>query len=116
MTDWKAVWWGFVVLLIAALFGNAIPIVGHIGAGIVGGFVAGYLAGGGLGSGAWHGMLAGSITGIVFTVLVALAGGLLAGPAGGIVGGGLLVAGVALTLLFALDSAVAGAVGAVLAD
>lgn len=116
MTDWRAVGWGFLVLLVVAIFGAGIPILGQIGAGLAGGFVAGYLAGGGLGSGAWHGLLAGSITGVIFTLLLAVAGGLLTGPAGPIVGGGVLVAGVVATLLFAIDSAIAGAIGAVLAD
>ena len=114
MTDWRAVGWGFLVLLVVAIFGAGIPILGQIGAGLVGGFVAGYVGGGGLARGAWHGLLAGSITGIVFTALLALGGGLLTGPVGPIVGGGILVVGLVATLLFAVDSAIAGAIGGLL--
>lgn len=116
MTDWRAVGWGFLVLLVVAIFGAGIPVLGQIGAGLVGGFVAGYLGGGGLGRGAWHGLLAGSLTGIVFTLLLAVAGGLISGPAAPIVGGGILVVGIFVTVLFAIDSAIAGAIGAVLKD
>jgi hypothetical protein len=116
MTDWRAVGWGFLVLLVVAIFGAGIPVLGQIGAGLVGGFVAGYLAGGSLGSGAWHGLVAGSLTGVVFTVLLALAGGLVSGPAAPLVGGGVLVVGLFVTFLFAIDSAIAGALGAVLKD
>ncbi len=86
MTDWRAVAWGTLVFLVVAAFGTAIPVVGQIGAGLLGGAVAGYLAGGGLGNGAYHGLIAGSVTGVAFTVLFALFGGLLglaAGPLGG---------------------------------
>ena len=48
MTDWRAVGYGFVVMLIAGLLATFVPVVGHIGAGLLGGFVSGYLAGGGL--------------------------------------------------------------------
>lgn len=115
MTDWRAVGVGFVVLLVVGAIGLHLPLVGQIGAGLVGGFAAGYLAGGGFGNGAWHGLLAGSITGIVLTVFLAFLGGVLglgAGPLGGFLGGaGVLLVGVFVTLLFALDSAVAGALG-----
>lgn len=114
MTDWRAVGWGFLVLLVVAIFGAQIPILGQIGAGLIGGFVAGYVAGGGWASGAWHGLVAGSITGVVFTALLALGGGLLSGPAAPIVSGGILVVGVVATLLFAIDSAIAGAIGGLL--
>lgn len=60
LTDWKAIGPEFAVFLVVALFGAGAPVVGQLGAGILGGFVAGYLAGGGLISGAWHGLLAGS--------------------------------------------------------
>ncbi|KTG08845.1 hypothetical protein AUR64_13595 [Haloprofundus marisrubri] len=116
MTDWRAVGVGFVVLLVVGAVGLSVPILGQIGAGLIGGFAAGYLAGGGLGRGAWHGLVAGSISGIALTIFVALLGGLLGfagGPLGGLVaGGGILVVGAVITLLFAIDSALAGAVGA----
>jgi hypothetical protein len=117
MTDWRAVLIGLVVLLIVGAIGLTIPGIGQIGAGLVGGFVAGYLAGGGLGRGAWHGLLAGSITGVVLTLALAGLGSLVGtfggGPFGGLLGGaGVLLVGVFLTLLFAVDSAIAGAVGA----
>lgn len=115
MTNWRAVAGGFVVLLLAGLIGLQLPLLGQIGAGLIGGFAAGYLAGGGFGNGAWHGLLAGSITGIVLTLFLALLGGLLglgAGPVGGFLGGaGVLLVGVFVTLLFAIDSAIAGALG-----
>lgn len=114
MTNWRAVGLGFLVLLVVALFGAGLPVLGQIGAGLVGGFVAGYVAGGGFVSGAWHGLVAGSITGVVFTAILALAGGLLSGPLAGIVGGGILFVGLALTVLFAVDSALAGAIGGAL--
>ncbi|SFK60099.1 hypothetical protein SAMN04487950_0116 [Halogranum rubrum] len=115
MTNWRAVAGGFVVLLLTGLIGLQLPLLGQIGAGLIGGFAAGYLAGGGFGNGAWHGLLAGSITGVVLTLFLALLGGLLglgAGPLGGFLGGaGVLLVGVFVTLLFAIDSAIAGAFG-----
>lgn len=119
--DWRAVGWGFVTFLAVAMFGAGFPVVGQLGAGIVGGLVAGYLAGGGVLNGAVHGAIAGSLTGVAFTLLVAFFGGLLGfaggGPFGGVVGGtGLLVLGFLVTLVFALDSAVAGAIGAFVAE
>lgn len=115
-TNWSAVLVGFVVLLVTGAVGLHLPIVGHIGAGLVGGFAAGYLAGGSLGNGAWHGLLAGSITGVVFAVALAVLGGIVglaAGPLGGLLGGaGVLLVGLFLTFLFALESALAGAAGA----
>jgi len=121
MTDWRAVGVGFVVIVVAGLLSASVPVVGQIGAGLIGGFAAGYVAGGGLARGAWHGLLAGSITGVVVTLALSLFGGLLVtvsgGPLGGFLGGaGVLVVGVFLTVLFALDSALAGAIGGVVAD
>ena len=120
MTDWRAVGYGFVVMLIAGLLASFAPVVGHVGAGLIGGFVAGYVAGGGLLSGAWHGLLAGSVSGVVVTLLLAAFGGLVGlagGPVGSLLGGaGVLVVGLFLTFLFAVDSALAGAVGGVLGD
>ncbi|WP_199242299.1 DUF5518 domain-containing protein, partial [Halorubrum sp. SD626R] len=49
MTNWRAVGYGFVVMIVAGLLATFAPIVGHVGAGLIGGFVAGYVAGGGLG-------------------------------------------------------------------
>ena len=119
MTDWRAVAWGAVVFLVVAAFGTAIPVVGQIGAGLLGGGVAGYLAGGGLGGGAWHGLLAGSVTGVAYALLFALLGGVFGllggGPLGGILGGaGVFILGIVLTAVFALESAAAGAVAALL--
>lgn len=48
MTDWKAVGYGFVAMLLAEVLAAIVPVLGHGLAGLVGGFVAGYLAGGGL--------------------------------------------------------------------
>ncbi|MGM0590666.1 MAG: DUF5518 domain-containing protein [Halobacteriota archaeon] len=120
MTDWRAVAVGFVVLLVTGAVGTSVPLLGQIGAGLLGGFAAGYLAGGGLGNGAWHGLVAGSITGIVLTIVFALFGGVLGfglGPLGAVLGGaGVLLVGLFLTVLFALDSALAGALGGVVKD
>jgi len=120
MTDWRAVGYGFVVMVIAGLLATFAPVIGHVGAGLIGGFVAGYVAGGGLLSGTWHGLLAGSVSGVAVTLLLAGFGGLVglaAGPLGSLLGGaGTLVVGLFLTLLFAIDSALAGAIGGVLGD
>lgn len=119
MTNWRAVGIGFVVMIIAGVLATGAPIVGHIGAGIIGGLAAGYVAGGGLTSGAWHGLLAGSVAGIIltlgFAVVVGIFG-LAGGPLGGALGfGGVLVGGLAVTFIFAVDSALAGALGAAFA-
>lgn len=91
-TDWRAVGYGFVVMVIAGLLASFAPVIGHIGAGLIGGFVAGYVAGGGL-------------------------VGLVGGPIGSLLGGaGVSVIGLFPTLLFAIDSALAGAIGGELAD
>ena len=116
MTNWRAVAVGVVLLVVIGAAGLSVPVVGQIGAGLVGGFAAGYLAGGGPGRGAWHGLVAGSLAGLGLAVVVGLVGGLVggaaAGPLGLLVGGfGAFVTVTALTLLFAVDSAVAGAVG-----
>ncbi|MFC7202775.1 DUF5518 domain-containing protein [Haloferax namakaokahaiae] len=116
MVDWKAVAVGFVVIVVAGIVGFSVPILGHAVAGLVGGFAAGYLAGGSLENGAWNGLIAGSISGVIVTLIAALIGGALglaAGPLGSLVGGfGVLAIGIFLTLIFALDSALGGAVGA----
>ena len=108
------------LLLIAGVLATFAPVVGHVGAGLIGGFVAGYVAGGGLLSGTWHGLLAGSVSGVVVTLLLAAFGGLVGlagGPVGSLLGGaGVLVVGLFLTFLFAIDSALAGAIGGVLGD
>ena len=121
MVDWRAVGWGFLTFLVVAILGAGFPVVGQLGAGVVGGLVAGYLAGGSLLNGAVHGTIAGSINGVAFTVLLALFGGVLgfagAGPFGGVLAGtGVLVLGLLATLVFALESALAGAVGALVAE
>jgi hypothetical protein len=104
-------------MVIAGALATGAPIVGHIGAGIIGGLAAGYLAGGGLTNGAWHGLLAGSIAGVVLTLGFAVVVGILGlagGPLGGALGfGGVLVGGLVVTFIFAVDSALAGALGAV---
>ncbi len=116
MTNWRAVAVGFVLVVVVGTAGVSVPVVGQLGAGLVGGFAAGYLAGGGPGSGAWHGLVAGSLAGLTVAVVIGFFGGLVGGvsggPLGALVGGfGAFVVVAALTLLFAADSAVAGAVG-----
>jgi len=120
MTNWRAVGIGFVVLFVAGALATAIPVVGHIGAGLLGGFAAGYVAGGSFTNGAWHGLLAGAIGGIavaaVFALVVGVFGVAAGGPFGGIVGfGGVLFGGAVIALLLAIDSALAGAIGALVA-
>lgn len=99
--------------------GLAVPPFGQLTAGLLAGFLAGYMAGGGSGSGGWHGLLAGSLGGIVFAVILALGISVLGGPSLGplalLIGGGTLVVGVLLALLFGVESAIAGAVGGWLA-
>ena len=122
MVNWRAVGWGFVTFLVVAILGAGFPVVGQLGAGVVGGLVAGYLAGGSLLNGAIHGTIAGSINGVAFTVLFALFGGVIGfaaagNPLGGVLAGtGVLVLGLLLTLVFAVESALAGAVGALVAE
>ena len=121
MTNWRAVGIGFVVLFVAGALATAVPIVGHIGAGLLGGFAAGYVASGGIANGAYHGLLAGAIGGIavaaVFALVVGVLGVAVGGPFGGAVGfGGVLLDGAAIALLLAVDSAIAGAIGALLAE
>jgi len=117
VTDWRAVLYGAVVTALAEAVGLALPGVGHLAAGLVGGFVAGYVAGGGAVRGGWHGLLAGSIVGLLLGLLVGVvvgAAGSLLGPVGGLLGGGLFLAIAAFTLLGAIPSALAGAIGALL--
>ena len=119
MTDWRAIGVGFLVGLTVAVVGLALPIIGQIGGGLVGGFIAGYLAGGGLGSGAWHGLPAGAFGGLLVAVFVfvgaAFLGVTVTEPVNAIVGGaGLSLVVLFLAALFALDSALAGAIGGAL--
>ncbi|WP_424015559.1 hypothetical protein ACOZ35_06180 [Halorubrum xinjiangense] len=75
MTDWRAVGYGFVVMLIAGVLATAASVVGHAAAGFVG------------------------------------------GPLGSLFGGaGVFVVGLFLTFLFAVDSALAGAIGGVVGE
>ncbi len=118
MTDWSAVVWGFVTIVVGGLLATALPGVGHLAAGIVGGAVAGYLAGGGVLSGTWHGLLAGMLGGVVvavlFGVLVTLVASVGLGPFGALAGGAVLVGGLAIAFVTAVDSALGGAVGGLL--
>jgi hypothetical protein len=120
MTDWRAVGIGFLVSIVAGIVAFALPVVGHIGAGLIGGGVAGYLAESGIGSGAWHGLLAGAVGGIVLALLFGLGAGFLgsiaAGPGGGLLGAGVFVVGVIIAFVLAIDSAIGGAVGGLLAS
>lgn len=119
MTNWYAVLVGFVVMTVIGVVGLAIPGLGQLTAGLVGGFVAGYMTGGGIGRGAWHGLLAGSLGGILVAVILGVAasaiGAVGLGPIGPLVGGGVFVALVVLALVMGLESALAGAVGALFA-
>jgi len=118
MTDWRAVGWGFAVILVGGLLATPLPGIGHVAVGLAGGFLAGYLADSGVLGGAWHGLLAGAIGGIVVAVLFGAIVGLIAtvglGPLGPLAGGAVALAGIAVAVVLALDSAVAGAVGGLL--
>ncbi|WP_380679026.1 DUF5518 domain-containing protein [Salinigranum sp. GCM10025319] len=112
MTNWRAVAVGVALLVAVGTVGVSVPVVGQIGAGLVGGFAAGYVAGGGPGRGAWHGLVAGSLAGLVVAVGIAFLSGASDGPLGLLVDGfGASIVVSALTLLFAADAALAGAVG-----
>ena len=121
MTNWRAVLVGFLVATVLGLFGLALPGIGQLAAGLIGGFVAGYMAGGGLGSGFWHGLLAGALGGILGGLLIALVVGVAGwafGPLGAAVSGaagfGIFTVAVGLSLVMALESAIAGALGGAL--
>ena len=119
MVDWRAVTAGFGVGLVISVLGLALPVIGQIGGGLIGGFVAGYLAGGGLGRGAAHGLLAGVLGGLILVIFVSVGTAVLGitinEAVGGLLGGaGLFVVGVFLAAIFALDSAIAGAIGGAL--
>jgi len=112
-TDWSAVTAGFLVALVVGLLGGiALPALGTLGGGVFGGLVAGYLAGEGLGRGAWHGLLAGAIGGVVIALVFGLVLGFATGPLGPLVGGGAFVIGLLVAFVTAIDSAIAGAIGA----
>jgi len=118
MVNWRAVLVGFGVELVLGVFAFALPGIGHAAAGLVGGFVAGWMAAGGVWRGALHGLLAGALGGFVvvgFLVLASVVAGLAFAPAGAL---GLGVAALSLVVFLALavDSAVAGAIGGLLAD
>jgi|APHM01.1.fsa_nt_gi hypothetical protein len=119
MTDWRAVVYGFGVQFVLGVFAFAIPVVGHAAAGLLGGVVAGYVAGGGLGRGTWHGLIAGALGGLVLAVLFSVGASVLGvvglGPLGGLAGLGVFLVGVFVALALAIDSAVGGLVGALLA-
>ncbi len=123
MTNWRAVVLGFLVATVLGLLGLSAPGVGQLAAGLIGGFVAGYIAGGGLARGFWHGLLAGALGGIVVGVLIGLVvaiAGWAGGPAGGAITGiaglGIIGASVILAFVFALESALAGAIGGLFND
>lgn len=111
MTNWKAVFIGFLAELVFNLLGI---FVGIISPGIIAELVAGYLSGTRLLRGAWHGLLAGALGGIVLAVLVAITGigyGLVVDPVGSVIGLGLALVLLVVMLLFAIDSAIGGLIG-----
>ncbi|WP_256393576.1 DUF5518 domain-containing protein [Natronoarchaeum rubrum] len=122
MTNWRAAVVGFLVITVLGAVGIVVPGLGQLTAGLVGGFVAGYMAGGSLSSGAWHGLVAGSLGGIVAAVVLwfgLTVLGFVGGPVGAAIGslGGLVLAlaVIAFSMIVALESAVAGAIGAAVA-
>lgn len=118
MTDWRAVGYGFLAGIVTSALGIFLPVVGHGIAGLVAGFVAGYLAGGGPFRGAWYGLLAGAIGGVALSLLTglfALVGLSVFSPVLGVVGGfGIFTVAAIGAVLFAFDSALAGAIGGIL--
>ncbi len=122
MTNWRAAVVGFLVITVLGAVGVVVPGLGQLAAGLLGGFVAGYMAGGSLASGAWHGLLAGSLGGIAAAAILWVGLtviGFVGGPIGAALGslGGLVlaVAIVGFSMIVALESAVAGAIGAAVA-
>lgn len=118
MVNWRAVLTGFVVEVVLGVFAFALPGVGHAAAGMIGGFVAGWMAGGGLWSGLVHGGLAGALGGLLVVAFLVVASAVLsvAFVPAGILGFGVAVLAFVVFVLLAVDSAVAGAVGGLLAD
>ncbi|MCF2240742.1 DUF5518 domain-containing protein [Halobacterium sp. MBLA0001] len=117
MVNWRAVLTGFGVSFVLGVFAFALPGIGHAAAGLVGGFVAGWMADDGAWSGAVHGLLAGALGGLVVVSLIlaaSLVGGLLFVPIG-VLGVGAALAALAVFLALAVDSAIAGAIGGLLA-
>jgi hypothetical protein len=119
MVKWRAVLIGFAVQFVLGVFAFALPGIGHAAAGLIGGFVAGWLAQDGVWGGAVHGLLAGALGGLVvasvllFLSLLVSAAGVL--PAG-LFGFGVAAFSLVVFFLLALDSAVAGAIGGLLAE
>lgn len=79
VTEWRAVFVGTVINIIAGAVGSGVPYFGNAAGGLLGGFVAGYLAGGRPRAGVWHGLLAGVPGSLVVGVFVALGGVVLFG-------------------------------------
>jgi hypothetical protein len=117
MVNWRAVLAGFVVEVVLGVFAFALPGIGHAAAGIVGGFIAGWMAGGGLWNGAIHGLLAGALGGILIVLLIVIASlvATVAFVPAGIFGFGAAVLAFVVFAVLAIDSAIAGAVGGLLA-
>jgi hypothetical protein len=120
MVRWIAVIIGFMVGVLVGVVGLALPVIGQIGAGLIGGFVAGWLAAGGLVSGTWHGLLAGAFGGVLLAAFIVIITSVLGvsgviDPVSGLIGGGgTAVAVLFLAALLAIDSAIGGAIGGVL--
>jgi len=118
MVNWRAVLVGFGVELVLGVFAFALPGVGHAAAGLVGGFVAGWMAGGGAWDGAVHGLLAGALGGVVVVGVLVFASAVasVAFVPAGLLGFGVAVLALVVFLALAVDSAIAGAIGGLLAD
>jgi hypothetical protein len=121
MTDWSAVLIGFLSLVVLGVLGLVVPGLGQFFAALVGGFTAGYLAGGDALSGFWHGLLAGSLGSIIVGVIIWVAISFLSfsfGPVAGaissVIGLGAVIIVFVVALITAVESGVAGAVGATL--
>lgn len=119
MVRWIAVIIGFMVGVLIGVVGLALPVIGQIGAGLIGGFVAGWLASGGLVSGTWHGLLAGAFGGVLLAAFIVISTTVLGvtgviDPVAGMIGGGTAVVVLFLAALLAIDSAIGGAIGGAL--
>jgi len=120
MTNWRAVIIGFVLILGLGTVGLVLPGLGQFFAALIGGFVAGYLGGNDLLSGFWHGILAGALGSLllaaVLWIAVSIVGftlGPVAGTVSSLIGLGAVIIVAIVAFITAIESGVAGAVGAV---
>ncbi len=117
MTDWFAVGAGAVAGIVAGIVFSVVPGLGGLAAGLVAGGTAGVVTTGSAGEGAWNGLLAGMSWALVAAVLAVVASGLsllTLQPMGALAGVSAAGAVLLVGAITAVDSAIGGAVGAVL--